>query len=354
MINNIKFKSVGILGFGAYLPFARIKNRLIAQAWKKGAAVFKGLGVEQKAVADVDQDCLTMAVEASKIALKRAGIKPGEIGLVLVGSESHPYAVKPTGTILANILGMGNEYFCADLQFACKAATTGLQMAAGIIEAGMVDYALVIGSDKAQSRPGDALELTAAAGAASLILGRLKKAAFKLVSTYSFNSDTPDFWRRQTQIYPEHTGRFTGEPGYFFHLQTCCQQFLKKINKKPSFFDQVIFHMPNSKFPLKAAKNLGFQPAQLKQGFLVPQIGNPYSASSLLGLTAVLEKSKGRENILLVSYGSGAGSDAFWFKTHNMAKLKKVQKKSITINQYLMKNKKINYSQYLHKMEILK
>ncbi len=343
MINNKKFNSVGILGFAGYLPFWRMKTAEIGQNW--GQDKVEALGTSQKAVADLDEDCLTMAVEASQDALKRSGIHAQKIGAVFIGSESHPYAVKPTGTILADILGIKNEYFCADLEFACKAATTGLQIVAAMIESGLIEYGLVVGSDKAQSEPGDALEYTAAAGAAAFILAKKENSLVELKATYSFNSDTPDFWRRQGCDYPCHAGRFTGEPGYFYHLKNCLSQFFKRIKKQPGDFDAVIFHMPNTKFPLKLGKSLGFKTKQLRPGFLVPQIGNPYSASSLLGLVATLEQARLNQNILLVSYGSGAGSDAFWLKTKKG--IKAVQEKGRPIEKYLQENKQISYFSYL-------
>jgi hydroxymethylglutaryl-CoA synthase len=351
MINIKKFSNVGIVGFAAYMPYWRIRLGEIAQNWGRKKEQLASLGMERKAIASLDEDCLTMAVEASQMAIKRAGISPKKIGAVFVGSESHPYAVKPTGTILADILDVGHDYFCADLQFACKAATTGVQIISSMIESGLIDYGLVVGSDKAQAEPGDALEYTAAAGAAALILGKREKAGAEIISTFSFNSDTPDFWRRQASEFPVHTGRFTGEPGYFYHLESCLQSFLKRIKKSPKDFDQVIFHMPNAKFPQGVSKKLGFERRQLAFGFLAPQIGNPYSASSLLGLIAVLEKIKPNKNILLASYGSGAGSDAFWLRTRKLPtnrqeKLKK-QKNTEAINDFLHNFKEVDYITYL-------
>lgn len=352
MIKLKKFESVGIVGFGGYLPNKRIKTKNIASAWHL-AGKTQNLGVSQKAVANQDEDSLTMAVEASQICLLRAEIPAKKIGAVFVGSESHPYAVKPTGTILADILDIGREYFCADLEFSCKAGTTGLQITASMIESGMIDYGLVVASDKAQSQPGGALEYTAASGAAAFILGRKKREfSAQLISSYSFLSDTPDFWRRQKSDFPSHAARFTGKPAYFYHLGNCLKNFLKRINKKPDFFDYLVFHMPNAKFPLAVAKKFGFKFKQLELGFLVPQIGNPYSASSLLGLTSVLEQAEANKNILLVSYGSGAGSDAFWFKTRK--KIKEKQKKGKLIKNYLKNCQEINYLDYLRNYGILK
>jgi hydroxymethylglutaryl-CoA synthase len=352
LINTKKFKSVGIVGFGGYIPYWRIKTSLVGNSWGcDGEAVSKSLGVVRKSVASKDEDSLTMAVEASLIALKRAGINPKKIGAVFVGSESHPYIVKPTGTILADILGIDNEYYCVDLQFACKAATSGVQIVSGMIESGMIDYGLVVGSDKAQAEPGDILEYTAAAGAAAFILGnKLSESYVQMISLSSFSSDTSDFWRRQGCNYPSHMGRFTGKPGYFYHTEKCLYSFLKKHKKKTNDFEHIVLHAPNAKYPAKVAKIAGFKASQIEKGFLVSEIGNPYAASSMLGLASVLENAKANENVLLVSYGSGAGSDVLWLKTR---KAPKRRLKGKLIENYLSENKEISYSEYLRKQEVI-
>jgi len=353
MINFKKFSKVGIVGYGAYIPQFRLTAEEIARTWgKEEEPIINSLGVVQKAVADWDEDCLTMAAEASLQALGVAGIDPQKIGACLVGSESFPYSVKPTGTTLAQVLGMDNEYFCADLQFACKAGTAGLQMVAAMIEAGAIDYGLVVGADKSQSQPGDALEYTAASAAAAFILGKNPPNWLaKLESTSSFTSDTPDFWRRDAQKFPQHGGRFTGEPAYFRHISEASQRFLRRMMMQPTDFDYVIFHAPNKKFPQKVAKFLGFNEQQLGYSLLVEQIGNPYSASSLVSLVNVLDHALANEKIFLTSYGSGAGADSFWFETTD--NLAKARKKKISLEKLLANFKKLDYGQYLRKMEVI-
>jgi len=353
MINLKEFSKVGIVGYGAYVPAFRLTVDEVCQTWGKSAEqVISSLGVNQKAVAGQDEDCLTMAVEASLTALKMSGLKPDKIGACFIGSESFSYSVKPTSTTLAQILGFSNDYFCADLQFACKAATAGLQIVAAMIESGMIDYGLVVGADKSQSRPGDALEYTAASAAVAFVLGgKPKEWLASLLHTSSYCSDTPDFWRRSGQKFPSHTGRFTGEPAYFNHIITCSGVFLKKTGKKASDFNWAVFHSPNKKFPTKAAKMLGFNGDQMKYSLLVENIGNPYSASTLVSLVNVLDHANSRERIFMTSYGSGAGSDSFvWKTTKNLAKAQ--NKKEKLIDQ-LKKTKEIFYSQYLQKMEVL-
>ncbi|MDD5172396.1 MAG: hydroxymethylglutaryl-CoA synthase, partial [Candidatus ainarchaeum sp.] len=89
----------GIIGYGAYIPVYRIKTGDIATVWGEDRdRIEKGLGIIEKAVGGVDEDTTTIAVEAARHAIARAGIGPKKLGALYVGSESHPYAVKPTGT----------------------------------------------------------------------------------------------------------------------------------------------------------------------------------------------------------------------------------------------------------------
>jgi len=304
----------GIIGYGAYIPRNRIKVEEIAKVWGADAPSYKrGLMLEEKSVPSPDQDTITMSVEASKYALKRALIDPLEIGAVYVGSESHPYAVKPSGTVLAEVLGATPEVHTADFEFACKAGTEGMYVALSLVKAGEIKYGLAVGADTSQGAPGDALEYSAAAGAAAFIFGRENLIA-KAVESYSYMTDTPDFWRREYQYYPQHGGRFTGDPSYFKHIIGAAKGIMNKAGMKPSDFNYVIFHQPNGKFPFRVGKMLGFEKRQIEPGWLVNKLGNTYSGSSPMGLTATLDISEPGEKILIVSYGSGAGSDAFVFE----------------------------------------
>lgn len=301
---------VGIVGYGACVPRYRIRPAEIARAWGlDGEAYRKGLGLEAKSVAAPDQDTITLSVEAARHALRRAGIPPEAIGALYVGSESHPYAVKPSGTVVAEALGAGPDVHLADLEFACKAGTEAITICETMVASGRARYALAVGADTSQGAPGDALEFSTAAGAAAFILGREHLVA-TLDALATHVSDTPDFWRREERAYPRHGGRFTGEPAYFHHITSAARKIMERNKLRPGDFRHVVFHQPNGKFPVRAGKLLGFTADQIQAGLLAPGIGNPYSGSSPLGLCAVLDVAQPGERILLVSYGSGAGSDA--------------------------------------------
>ncbi|PIR48627.1 hydroxymethylglutaryl-CoA synthase [Candidatus Peregrinibacteria bacterium CG10_big_fil_rev_8_21_14_0_10_55_24] len=303
-----------IIGFGMYLPRLRILTQEIASHWHQdSAAILQGLGVEEKTVPEAGEDSFTMACEAAEQALTIAGILSSQISAVYVGSESHPYAVKPTSGMVAAAINTHPFCHCADLEFACKAATAGMQIVDSMVRAGQITYGLAIGTDTAQGRPGDALEYTAAAGAAAIILGpeNAENALCRIDTTLSFTTDTPDFWRANGERYPQHAGRYTGEPAYFRHVEEALKGILEISKVNLATIDHVVLHMPNAKFPAKVAKKFKLTTEQMALGFVVPHIGNTYSACSLLGLVHVLMKAKKDERILLVSYGSGAGSDAF-------------------------------------------
>lgn len=302
---------VGIVSYGTYIPVYRIKAEEIARIWgEDGEVISRGLGIKQKSVPALDEDTATIAVEAAREAVSRAKIDPSEVDAVYVGSESHPYAVKPTATVVGEAVGIGNHYFAADLEFACKAGTAGMQICIAMARAGMIRYGLAIGADTSQGAPGDPLEYSASAGGAAFLVGR-KNVIAEVEATTSFTSDTPDFWRREGQPYPKHGGRFTGQPAYFRHITSAAKKILEETGLKPSDFAYAVFHQPNGKFPTRVARMLGFSKEQISPGLVVPYIGNTYSGSSLLGLAATLDVVKPDERILLVSFGSGAGSDAF-------------------------------------------
>ncbi len=326
----------GIVGYGAYIPRYRIQVEEIAKVWGADAqSMKKGLMLREKSVPGPDQDTITIAVEAAKNALRRAGIDAKKIGAVYVGSESHPYAVKPTGTTVAEVIGAVNDCHCADLEFACKAGSEGMFLAYALVKSGEVEYALGIGADTSQGAPGDALEYSTAAGGAAFLMGT-KNVVAEVECQYSFMSDTPDFWRREYMHYPRHGGRFTGDMAYFKHVRGGVEGVLKKAGATVKDFRYVVFHQPNGKFPMKMAKELGFTDEQMKTGLLVPTLGNTYSGASPLGLSAILDEAKPGDRILMCSFGSGAGSDAFIF--HCTKNLPKVQGKAKKTRDYLDRN----------------
>lgn len=334
---------IGITAYGMYVPHFRIKTEEIASVWGKNYNdIERSLRVTEKAVASSTEDSLTMAYEASAMALQHT---TRDIDGLFFGTESPPYAVNPASTILGEMLGIGNNYLAYDTQFACKATTGALISALGLVKSKEMRQVLVVASDKATAKPHDSLEYTAGSGAVALTIGEKDPVAI-IEAWKSFSSDTPDFWRREGIRYPSHGGRFTGKPSYFRHISGSVTALLTQEKLSPSQFDFAVFHMPNGAFPVQIAKQIGFTYPQIEKSLVVSTLGNSYTASGLMGLVSTFEYAKPGNRILFASYGSGAGSDAFILKT-----TRHILKKRIPFSAHVLRKTYINYATYLKFMK---
>lgn len=319
----------GIVGYGVYLPKFRIKN--------EGSGV---LGVMERTLPFADEDTTTFAVEAGKRALIHSAIDSRYVKKCFVGSESAPYAVNPSMSTVSQVLELGEKYedgfFSGgiDSQFACKAATDLFVDAAALVAYPTFggEYVMVIGADNSQAAAGDPLDYAVGAGGAAFIFG--KRDVIATLDCYvPYTSDTPDFYRREGEEYPRHGGRFTGIPAYFKHVGTAMRAALKMCDLTPNDIQYVVNHSPNAKFPYQVAVEAGFDRAQIEPGLVVKYIGNLYSGSCPTALAAVLDIAEPGDKILMTSYGSGAGSEAYLFTVTD--EIEKKRERSITVKEQI-------------------
>jgi len=335
-----EYDTPGIVGYGVYVSKFRIKE-----------------GIMERSVPFLDEDAITAAVEAGKMALIHSGVDPAFVGKVYVGSESNPYAVKPIASKVAQTLKLGEEekmdgvqgVDAIDTEFACKAATSMFKDAAALTyyPVASTPYAMVIGTDNSQAaprdEPGGELDFFVGYGGSAFIFG-MQDIIAEIEGWYSCTSDTPDFWRRDLEPYPRHGGRFTGEPAYFKHIVKAGRKLMEKLNLQPSDVDYFVSHQPNIKYPIDVAKSLGFKEEQYMPGLQVAKFGNTYSGSSPIGLAAVLDKAKPDERVVIVSYGSGAGSDAYsLITTSQIEEKRRLQKFTV---QHQIENEFVEHVDY--------
>ncbi|ADN51383.1 hydroxymethylglutaryl-CoA synthase [Vulcanisaeta distributa] len=343
---------VGIVGWGVYIPRFRISTKEIARVWGDDPLRIKDLyWVEERSVGGPDEDAVTMAVEASRNALRRAGIDPRELGSVFVGTESKPYAVKPIASILIEALGMRKQSFAVDMEFACKAGSDAIVNAMGLVKSGLIKYGLAVGVDHSHGEPGEHLDYTVSGGAAAYVIGSDGIVA-EIEHVYAYNSDTPDFWRRDGIPYAVHGESFTGEPAYFRHIVNAAKALMEATGLKPSDFDYAVFHQPNARFPVRVAQMLGIPLDKVKLGIVVDRIGNTYNGAVLIGLANILENAKPGSRILMVSFGSGAGSNAFSLITTDL--LPEKVGRARTVSYYLENKAYIDYALYLRFRNLIK
>jgi hydroxymethylglutaryl-CoA synthase len=333
-----EYDTPGIVGYGVYTSRFRIRE-----------------GNLERSVPFVDEDAITAAVEAGKLALIHSRVDSSLVGKVYVGSESNPYAVKPIASKVAQVLKLGEEdedvqgVDAVDTEFACKAATSMFKDAASLVNypKSNIQYGMVIGTDNSQAAPRDCpggeLDLFVGFGGCSYIFGKHDVLA-EIEGWYSCTSDTPDFWRRDGESYPMHGGRFTGDPAYFKHVRKAAKKLMERLNLQTADINYFIAHQPNVQFPVKIAKELGFKEEQYQTSLQVAKFGNTYSGSSPVGLAAVLDIAKPNERILIASYGSGAGSDAYSLITTSEL-LDKRKRQKLTVK-YQAENPFLEYVDY--------
>jgi hydroxymethylglutaryl-CoA synthase len=335
-----EYERPGIVGYGVYTSRFRIKE-----------------GAVERSVPFIDEDSITAAVEAGKMAIIHSGIDPLMVAKVYVGSESNPYAVKPIASKVAQVLKLGEEdrergvqiVDAVDTEFACKAATCMFKDASALAyyPSARGHYNMVIGTDNSQAaprnEPGGELDFFVGYGASAFIFG-MNDVIAEMEDWCSCTSDTPDFWRRDQESYPRHGGRFTGEPAYFKHVTKAAQKLMDKMRLQPKDITYFVSHQPNIAFPTKVANQLGFKEEQFMPGIQVARFGNTYSGSSPIGLAAVLDIAKPHDRIVMVSYGSGAGSDAYSLLVTNQI-LDKRDRQKFTIR-YQAENKNREYVDY--------
>ena len=303
--------AVGVAGFGHYVPYLRVDTKVFAEQWGVSPQLermYRLNGRNRVAVNARDEDTVTLAVVAAERAL-RSLPQSADIAALLVGSESHPYAVKPTSIIVAEALGLAPDIFAADLEFACKGGSAAVLLSAAIVQAQMGGHALAIGADCPQSAPGSLLEASVGAGACAMLLGPATQSIACIEAVASAGSDTTDFWRRDGVQYPSVVGKFSVDEGYLAHSERVVRALFEVTGTSASDYAYCVFHQPYAALPSALAKTLGFAPNQVRPGLVAARIGNTYSASCLLALSAVFECASPGDRVLLASFGSGAGSD---------------------------------------------
>jgi hydroxymethylglutaryl-CoA synthase len=318
---NKEYELPGIVGYGVYTSKFRIKD-----------------GSIERAIPFIDEDSITAAVEAGKLALIHSALESKLIGKVTVGSESNPYAVKPIASKVAQVLKLGEEegdiqgVDAVDTEFACKAATSTFKDACALVSypRSGIKFAMSIGADNSQAAPrgcpGGELDQFVGYGGAAFIFGKQDVIA-EMEGWYSCTSDTPDFWRRDGEQFPMHGGRFTGDPAYFKHIRKAATKLMEQFNLQPSDITYFVPHQPNPSFPVRIAKELGFKDEQYMPSLQINKIGNTYSGCALIGLGAILDIAKPDDRILVASYGSGAGSDAYLLRTTSQLPEKRERQK---------------------------
>jgi len=295
---------IGITSYGAHIPYHRLSRAEIARAW--GGAAQPG----EKAVANYDEDSITMSVAAAMDCAK--GIDPQSINGLFFASTTSPYKEKQVATTIATVLDLSREILTADFGNALRCGTTAMRAALDAISGGSAKSILMCAADTRIGIPNGESEMSFGDGAAALLIGDSGVIA-TIEGSYSLADEIIDVWRSDRDIFVHSwEDRFVREKGFSRVIREAVSAALKKHNLTPQDFSKLVCYAPNTKLLGTLAKSLGFDPKTQVQDNLYGIVGNTGSAQSLISLVAALEEAKAGDRILLANYGSGC--DVFILK----------------------------------------
>ncbi|MEE8449723.1 MAG: OB-fold domain-containing protein [Thermodesulfobacteriota bacterium] len=310
---------IGITSLSVYLPSLRLKNETIAQAWGRPAS--RG----QKAVANHDEDSLTMAIQASLNCPETVKKSDG----LFFASTTSPYGEKSASSFMATVLDCPQGTRSADFSGSLRAGTAALLAAWDGLKAGSLNQALVAAADCRLAAPGSLSESMVGDGACALVLGKNQPAA-ELVASYSIHSSYADSWRKSGDLYFDiDDPRFSQIAGYSQNVTAALKGLLQQTDLKPEAIAKLVTVAPDLRSQSGVAGKLGFRPEQL-QDPLATSVGGLGCAHPFLALAAALADAKAGELLLFSAYGDGA--DALLLKVNDgVEKLKQALKLELAV-----------------------
>ncbi len=303
--------TAGISGYNSYVPRLRIKKEDYAKAWGS----FQAAGVSEKAVMSFDEDALTAASRVSKRALESVPMAPAKVTRFAFASTTAPYLEKLlSGTVLVNV-GMPNSAFTTDHTTSTRAGTEALVSGIEHVKASPGGVAVVATADAPRASMWDPLEHPMGAGAAGFVLSSENLIA----EVEGYASFAMEHFGERFKPAGEGTLQDLNVKKFFASaFTTCttkaCASLLKKLGTKPEDYAHVVIQQPDAKTPGSVAGKLMFNDAQMASGLVSVNLGDLGAASTTVGLVAALDAAKVGDRIIMISYGSGAGSDAVSLK----------------------------------------
>jgi len=291
-------RTIGLLSVAGYVPRYRLSGKALAQVWGGG-------GAGERAVANYDEDALTMATDA---ALNALGARDaGRVGGCFFASTSAPYVEKSNATLLATVLDLPATVLTADITGSLRAGTTALRLALDVVAAGSAPSVLVAAGDMRPVAPGGELEPVLGDAAGAALVGDDGVIA-RFAGAFTVSREFTDVWRtdgeRYVQSLPDAT--FVKSHGLDRHLSEAVEGLLAKTGRKREDIAKVVLYGPDARTHAALFRQLKFPEAAMPKEPVIGRVGNAGTASSLLGLAAALEEVRPHDQVLVVSYGNGA------------------------------------------------
>jgi 3-hydroxy-3-methylglutaryl CoA synthase/uncharacterized OB-fold protein len=286
----------GIASYGAYVPMTRLPLALIGGRPAKD-------GGPEKAVADYDEDAVTMAVEAARSCLH--GFDPASVDGLFFASTSYALREKQAAATVAKALGLRRDVSTADHAGSLRAGTSALEAGLHAVAAGAMRNVLVVASDCRMGAPRGPLEAKLGDGAVAFLLSDHQPIA-EIAASHAVANELQDLWRAEGEAFTHSwEDRFVLQEGYVPNMEEAIRGLLAKSGRAASDFARAALYAPDARSLGSLARGLGLAPEQLVDP-LVGRLGNNGAAFALTLLAVALESAKPGDGLLVASYGDGA------------------------------------------------
>jgi len=312
----------GITAFGAYIPRRRLQRKAIGEANKwfaPGLANAKG----ERAMANWDEDSLTMAVEAGRDCLP-AGEPAAErahVDAITFASTSMPFADRQNAGIASAALQLPQEISATDIASSQRAGTSALVTAFDAIAGGRVKSPLLLVGERRKARAASSDEMRFGDAGAALALGSDKVIA-RYLGSHSLTLDFVDHFRGEGEEFDYGwEERWIRDEGFTKIVPRTVKALLEKTKVSAGDIDHFILPCPFAKLDQTIAKSCGIDAARVRDN-LASNVGDSGATHPILMLVAALEDAKPGEKILVAQFGQGC--DALLFEvTREIAELPK-------------------------------
>jgi len=298
--------------------------------------------VNEKAVLGYDEDILTLAAKTAKRALDSVPLPPSDVTRVAFASTTPPYREKLlSGTILVG-LGIPNEAFATDHTTSTRAGTEAMIAGLEHLRGNPGGKVLVAAADAPIASMWDPIEHGLGAGAAAFVLGQEHLIAeIEGHASYASEYFGERFRTQEEEPIRDLSVKRFNEGSFLTNTTRAGVALLKKLGRRPEDYAHVVIQQPDARLPATAAAKLGFAEAQLATGLVSVTLGDLGAASTLVGLAACLDEAKVGDRIFVLSYGSGAGSDALSFRVVSD------RKSTVSVRSEVDRKEYVDYVQYL-------
>ncbi len=318
---------IGIKDVGSYIPAHRIPRQKIGESWGYDELIMKML-LGEKAIANYDEDALTMASEAVLLALE--GRDTSKVDALYFASTTAPYLEKSSSSTLAEIADLSGTVSTIDFANSLRAGTSAMLVAFNGVEAGALKEAVVVASDVRLYEPETIMETMSADAAAAVVVGEGNDVIAEFEGSYSISQELLDYWRKREDKYIMYDDEKAASVfGYLNMVPKALKGLVEKLNLNVDGISKIITYASDANTYRALAKRLGELAMKLNQDpTLLLSVGNPGTANVLLQLVLALEEANPGERIIVISYGDGA--EAFSFKvTDAIEEFKKRGKRTV-------------------------